>query len=118
MAHRHSLQPVVLALAALAFVGYVGSYVALTRSATREAKQMGLYGTFFLTPENTESWRRINYGCARFYYPLVQIDCLLGTGEPVGHEPMWELSATTDASPEQQSARTGGATQRLPPAVA
>jgi hypothetical protein len=34
----------------------------------------------------------MNYGCVRFYYPLIMIDYWIGTGRGIGCEPMFRLS--------------------------
>ena len=44
-----------------------------------QSKAAGIEGLYFFPPEDTDSWRRWNYGCVRFYYPLIVIEGWLGT---------------------------------------
>jgi hypothetical protein len=72
----------------------VASYVALSRHGFAVSKAFGIEGGFyFFAPEDTDAWRRMNYGCVYFYYPLIVIDNWIGTGKPIACEPMWRLSA-------------------------
>ena len=70
---------------------YVGSYVTLSRNALVEADRQDAVGFYFFPPQNTNAWRRENYGCVYLFYPLIYIDNLIGTGRPVGSEPLWNL---------------------------
>ena len=60
--------------------------------AQSEALGCGRDGFYFFPPEETASWRAWNYGCVRFYYPLIVLDVWLGTGRDVYCEPLWRLS--------------------------
>ncbi len=75
-------------------LAYVGSYLVLSRRgfAQSEALGLGRDGFYFFPPQETASWRAWNYGCVRFYYPLIVLDVWLGTGRDVYCEPLWRLS--------------------------
>jgi hypothetical protein len=105
---------VILLLAAL-LVAYVGSYLALSRRAFREADKIGMTDSFaFMPPEKADSWRRWHYGLLCLYSPLVLIDNLIGTGRhPMLSEPMWELGAPSTDRPSGASA-TAPETGALP----
>lgn len=72
---------------------YVGSYAVLSRRGLAQSKAMGAKGLYFFPPEDTDSWRRWNYGCVILYYPLIAIERWLGTMDGAASEPMWRLSA-------------------------
>lgn len=73
-------------------IGYVVSYLVLSRRGFAEAEAFGGDGVYFFPPEDTNTWRIWNYGLVRFYYPLILIDNWLGTGKEVACEPLWKLS--------------------------
>jgi hypothetical protein len=54
----------------------------------------GVKGFYFFPPKDTNAWRRMNYGCVCFYYPLIVIDDWIGLGKPdgIGCEPLWRLT--------------------------
>jgi hypothetical protein len=85
---------ILLGILAFLLVAYVTSYIVLSRRGFAMSKALGCEGFYFFPPEDTDSWRRTNYGLAKFYYPLIVIDNWIGTGMPVGHEPLWKLSRT------------------------
>jgi hypothetical protein len=106
---RRVLRIVSLVLVCLLAV-YVGSYVVLSRRGMAMSEAAGFAGFYFFPPEDTDAWRRMNYGCVYVYYPLIMIDNWIGTGKGIGCEPMWRLSHTNDlptacqlASAEHQS---------------
>lgn len=76
----------------LSLVVYVGSYYVLSRRGFAQSRQWNMRGFYFFTPENSKEWRRRNYFCVTVYRPLIELDCLLGTGMPAGCEPLWGLS--------------------------
>lgn len=86
------------------FIAYVGSYVVLSRRGMAMSEAAGFHGFYFFPPEDTDAWRRMNYGCVYFYYPLILIEEWIGTGKGVGCEPMWRLSHKYDHSAERQFA--------------
>ena len=96
----------VMILLAATLVAYVGSYLALSRRAFREADKIGMTDSFaFMPPENTDSWRRWHYGLLCLYSPLVLIDNLIGTGRhPMLSEPMWEIGVSSTDTPSGASA--------------
>jgi hypothetical protein len=87
------------------FIAYVGSYVGLSRRGMAMSEAAGFHGFYFFPPEDTDAWRRMNYGCVYFYYPLILIDEWIGTGKGVGCEPMWHLSHTYSLPAARQFAR-------------
>lgn len=71
---------------------YAGSYLALSRRGFASADRFGLRGLYFFEPRDSNAWRLANYGCVCAYYPLIKVDEWLGTGRPIGREPLWGLS--------------------------
>ena len=90
---KRSRRLVVLALLATVLALYISSYIVLSRRGFAYAElNYEVPGFYFLPPENTDEWRFWNYTLVRLYYPLIYIDNLMGTGRPVGSEPLWDLS--------------------------
>lgn len=58
----------------LAFVVYVGSYVALSRHGFAVSDQAGITGFWFFELRPTDAWEVSNYGCVAFYAPLIYLD--------------------------------------------
>ena len=81
-----------IAVLVLLFVAYVGSYLVLSRRGFAESERYGMKGFYFFVPEDTQPWRRWNYGLVTFYYPLIVLDNCLGAGERPASEPLWGLS--------------------------
>lgn len=77
--------------AALVLLAYIGAYVALSRQGFAEADRWDGPGFYYFPPENSDSWRRWNYGCEVFFRQLNWIDRKLGTGRPPAFEPMWGI---------------------------
>ncbi len=71
---------------------YVGSYYVLSRRGFAIADRTGFKGLVFFEPRDSTVWRLTNYGCVLLYFPLIQIDVMLGTGRYPGREPLWGLS--------------------------
>jgi hypothetical protein len=69
------------------FGSYVGGYWFLSRRGYQEADQFGLKGFYYITYEDTDSWRRTNQFCTILFWPLNRVDRLLGTGSGIGNEP-------------------------------
>ena len=76
----------------LLLILYVGSYLFLSRRGMAEAKSCRAPGFWFLSPENTDTWRFWNFGLYGCYYPLIFLDQKLGTGMPFAAEPLWGIS--------------------------
>jgi hypothetical protein len=49
-------------------------------------------GFYYVTPENTRSWRLRNHTCADLFFPLNAVDQWLGFGRFPAREPLWGLS--------------------------
>src|SRR5262249_41354753 len=81
-----------LIIFSLLFVLYVGSYLFLSRRGMSGGKSYRAPGFWFLSPENTDTWRFCNFGLYRSYYPLIFLDQKLGTGMPFAAEPLWGIS--------------------------
>jgi hypothetical protein len=75
----------------LLLVAYVGSYVWLFRRGFAESQRFGVPGFHYFTAEDSDEWRRKQHICAVLFAPLNKIDCWLGTGMEVAHEPLWSL---------------------------
>jgi hypothetical protein len=70
---------------------YVGSYLYLSRKGFAECAPFGIDALYFSLPENSREWERWNYGCVWFYWPLIKVDCWVGTGKQPGSVPLWGL---------------------------
>jgi hypothetical protein len=77
---------------AVLFCLYVGSYLVLSREGFAYADRVRAKGFWFFEPRGTVVWRLSNYGCVYTYYPLIAIDCWLGTGRGPAAEPLMGLS--------------------------
>jgi hypothetical protein len=71
---------------------YLGSYFVLSRRGYDESRQYHMEGFYYFSPENTDTWRRLNYGCVYFFAPLNFIDRCLGSGMAPAAEPLWDIS--------------------------
>ena len=71
---------------------YVSSYLALSRRGFAQADEWNAKGFYFITPSSHTAWQ-VNWCLVIVYYPLIAIDNMLGTGRPVGSEPIHHLSA-------------------------
>jgi hypothetical protein len=90
---RYRLRTLLIAAALLPpFIGYVGSYYVLSRRGFREADRYGFKGFYFVTPVRDGSSGQANARRYLFYWPLIQLDLILGTGRHPAAEPMWGLS--------------------------
>jgi hypothetical protein len=76
---------------------YVGSYLVLSRRGFEYADRSHICGFYFFPPEDTDSWRWRNYACVYLYYPLIEVDQLLGTGRTAAKAPLFRLSRPVDA---------------------
>jgi hypothetical protein len=85
---RRALLPTALFLLGL----HVGTYLGLSRRGYDEARRYNLQGFYYFTPEPTDAWRSSHHWCWVAFWPLNEIDKLIGTGRPVGFEPLWGLS--------------------------
>ena len=90
MRKRRSL----LAVVVLLFVGYVASYLALSRRGYATADRYHICGFYYFLPEKSDAWRVKNYGCVLLFSPLNIVDRWLGFGRVPASEPLWGLSRT------------------------
>src|SRR5688572_12464389 len=72
---------------------YVGSYLALSRRGFADADRENIKGFYFFPAADTTAWRVLHGGCVLLYYPLIQVDRLIGTGRHPASEPLWGLEA-------------------------
>lgn len=70
---------------------YVSSYLVLSRRGFLQADQWNSKGFYFITPTSHAAWQ-VNWCLVIIYYPVIVIDNMLGTGRPVGSEPIYHLS--------------------------
>jgi hypothetical protein len=93
---RYRLRTLLILLAVIPpLLAYVGSYYVLSRRGFREADRVGFKGFYFVSPR--PPWEgggseRENIQRDRFYWPLIQLDWMLGTGRHPAAEPMWGVS--------------------------
>jgi hypothetical protein len=74
------------------FLLYVGSYAALSQRGYAGADQYNMKGFYYFSPEDSDAWRRKNYGCVTLFRPINAVDRWLGFGRHPGCEPLWGLS--------------------------
>ncbi len=79
-------------------LAYVSSYLILSRRGFAQADEWNAPGFYFVTPRNETTWR-INWCLSVLYYPLIAIDSALGTGRPLGSEPIYRLSPGPENTP-------------------
>jgi hypothetical protein len=93
---RFRLRTLLIAAAILPpLIAYVGSYYVQSRRGFREADQYGIKGFYFVTPTHPAKGggsERANQQRYLFYWPLIQLDLMLGTGRHPAAEPIWGLS--------------------------
>ncbi|WP_425614859.1 hypothetical protein NA78x_004738 [Anatilimnocola sp. NA78] len=77
---------IVVAVASMLIV-YLGVYVVMSRRGYQQSRAVGLKGFFFVLPHD-ERALQLNRACQLVFYPLVQVEMLLGTGEHPGGEPL------------------------------
>ena len=70
---------------------YVGSYLVLSRRAFQVADATNAEGFYFVEPSSDAAWL-VHEACCVFYYPLILLDQLLGTGRPPASRPLGGLS--------------------------
>jgi hypothetical protein len=85
-------EKIVLIFLIFLLTAYVTSYVVLSRRGFAMSEEAGFSGFYFFPPEDTDSWRRMNYGCVTIYYPLIVIDNWIGTGKCPAAPPLMRLS--------------------------
>ena len=78
-------------LLAILLASYVGSYLVLSRRGYAEADEYHMIGFYYFLPENSDEWRSKERAFELFYWPLNEIDQAIGTGRPLGAEPLWGL---------------------------
>jgi hypothetical protein len=98
---RYRLRTLMIVLAILPpLLAYVGSYYFQSRRGFREADQYGFKGFYFVTPVWGGGSEPANLRRYRFYWPLIQLDLLLGTGRHPAADPMWAgVDPTTLSDP-------------------
>jgi hypothetical protein len=77
---------------ALLLILWTGSYGALSRRGYAEAVRWNSDGFHYLTPENTDAWRRSEAICTYAFWPLNFVDRSIGTGREHSAEPLWDLN--------------------------
>jgi hypothetical protein len=93
---RYNLRTLLIVLAlGPPVLAYVGSYYILSRRGFREADQYGFKGFYFVTPVYGGASERANQQRFQFYWPLIQLDILLGTGRHPAADPMWGMAPDT-----------------------
>lgn len=61
---------------------YLASYVVLSRRGYAEADRYHSEGFFYSPLERSGAWQFKHYGCVILFWPLNQLDQLIGTGRP------------------------------------
>jgi hypothetical protein len=78
-------------IAGLLLVFYVGSYVGLSRRGYAEADEYKIKGFYYFFPEDSDAWRRKNYGCVILYWPANFVDRCIGLGRYHAAVPLFGL---------------------------
>ena len=78
---------------------YVASYLVLSRVGFQWAEAAGLSGFYFVPPISRATWLA-NFSCKLLYYPLIAVDCALGTGRPCGDSMTLSLHGEPSAAGE------------------
>ena len=81
----------VVVLVVFLLVLYVGSYLILSRNGFRRADEREWIGFYFVEPDDERS-DVVHLYLTRFYYPLILIDNLLGTGRRPACAPLRRFS--------------------------
>lgn len=85
---------------------YFSSYVVFSRAAYRKADAANAEGFYFVFPSSTAT-AFANDLCFAIYWPLVQMDMLLGTGRPRASDPLrLSLRQSQPLGPEPRRAGT------------
>jgi hypothetical protein len=66
---------------------YVTTYFVMSRRGYQQSRAVGFKGFFFVLPHN-EWYLQINRVCQIVFYPLVQAELMMGTGEHPAGEPL------------------------------
>jgi hypothetical protein len=77
-----------LALAGVFLLLYVGLYVGLSRRGYAEADTGKFKGFYYLAPEDTEAWEYKNNACVVVFWPLNILDRAIGLGREPASVPM------------------------------
>ena len=72
-------------------LAYASSYYVLSRRGFGYSDSVHGPGFWFFPPEKSAGWLVKNYGLVGLYYPLILLDCALGTGRPPANEPLWSI---------------------------
>ena len=70
---------------------YIGSYLLLSRLSYKRADALDLEGYYFVAPTSQRA-ETLNRCITYFFYPLVFVDCRLGSGRCPASVPMSGLS--------------------------
>lgn len=77
-----------ICLLAVLLVGYIATYLLLTRQAMAKSEQYGLSGYFFVfPPENTDEWRAAESPYRLLFMPLIMLEYQFGSKTLPGHPP-------------------------------
>ncbi len=95
MANKKKRRRKWMAVIAILLLAYVSSYFILSRRGFAQADNWNAKGFYFVFPSRPAEWK-VNWCLVVVYYPLIVIDNMLGTGRPIGSEPIYRLS---DGSP-------------------
>jgi hypothetical protein len=83
--------PLIAAIAAGLVAIYTLAYVVVSRRGYALADQYGLAGFYYVSPENTDSWRASNRACEVFFCPANAIDRWIGLGRTPASEPIFTI---------------------------
>jgi len=78
---RYQLRTLLIVLAiGPPVLAYVGSYYFVSRRGYAHADSIGLSKSFFFVPPEADRDGRLDGRYQRFYWPLIQLELMLGTG--------------------------------------
>ncbi|MCK5706651.1 MAG: hypothetical protein KAI43_03275 [Candidatus Aureabacteria bacterium] len=78
-------------------VTYIGSYMVLSRRAFVQSRKNNIDVFYFFTQKETKNWKKLNDISSTFFYPLIAVDNMFGTGLPVGKNPLWDHDKINEA---------------------
>ena len=89
---RKRIRLVILGVMLFLPITYVGSYWAMSRRGFSMADEYDFDGFYFYLPEETDQWQRKETILRLLCFPLIHVDCWIGTGRRPASEPLWRLS--------------------------
>ena len=92
-----------LVFSVVLLLSYVGTYAVLSRRGYADADQYNMKGFYYFFPEESDAWRRKNYGCVYLFSPINAVDRWLGSGRHPASEPLWGLSNQPNAAKKRAS---------------